>query len=67
LSALATKISKSQTQLNNLQQQGRRLQALWTLYTSFAYLLCIIILVLVVGWKNWTAWEYTAVAGSPVA
>jgi hypothetical protein len=43
------------------------LQALWTLYTSFAYLLCIIILVLVVGWRNWTALEYTAIAGSPVA
>ncbi|KAG0645049.1 ER junction formation factor lunapark [Hyphodiscus hymeniophilus] len=66
LSALATKISKSQTQLDGLRQRGRRFKALWTLYTSFAYLLCVIILFLVVGWKNWTALEYTAVAGSPL-
>jgi len=42
------------------------LEALWTLYTSFAYILCFIILFLVVGWKNLSALEYTAVAGSPV-
>ena len=66
LSALATKITKSQTQLDGLRQRGRRYKALWTLYTSFAYLLCVIILFLVVGWQNWSALEYTAVAGSPL-
>lgn len=66
LSALAIKIAKSQAQLDNLRQRGRRAKALWTLYSSFAYLLCFIILFLVVGWKNWTAWEYTAVSGSPL-
>ncbi|KAF4634964.1 hypothetical protein G7Y89_g3140 [Cudoniella acicularis] len=66
LSALATKISKSQTQLDALRQRGRRLKALWTLYASFAYLLCFIILFLVVGWKNWSATEYTTVSGSPL-
>ena len=66
LSALAAKISKSQAQLDRLRQRGRRFKALWTLYASFAYLLCVIILILVVGWQNWSAWEYTAVAGSPL-
>jgi hypothetical protein len=66
LSALAAKISKSQTQLDGLRQRGRRFKALWTLYTSFAYLLCVIILFLVVGWQNWSALEYTTVAGSPL-
>jgi hypothetical protein len=66
LSALATKITKSQTQLDGLRQRGRRYKALWTLYSSFAYLLCVIILFLVVGWQNWSAVEHTAVAGSPL-
>ncbi|TAQ84970.1 hypothetical protein B7494_g6702 [Chlorociboria aeruginascens] len=66
LSALTTKISKSQSQLDTLRQRGRRIKALWTLYTSFAYLLCFIILFLVVGWKNLSALEYTGIAGSPV-
>jgi len=66
LAALAGKISKSQSQLDSLRQRGRRYKALWTLYTSFAYLLCGIILFLVVGWKNWNVQEYTALAGSPV-
>ncbi|TVY25729.1 Endoplasmic reticulum junction formation protein lunapark [Lachnellula hyalina] len=66
LSALAEKISKSQTQLDSIRQNHRRLKALWTLYASFAYLLCVIILFLVVGWKNWNYMEYTAIAGSPL-
>ncbi|KAG9240807.1 hypothetical protein BJ878DRAFT_524094 [Calycina marina] len=66
LSALAVKITKSQTQLDFLWQRARRAKGLWTVYSSFAYLLCFIILFLVVGWKNWTVWEYTAVSGSPL-
>ncbi|RQM07141.1 hypothetical protein DH86_00003492, partial [Scytalidium sp. 3C] len=66
LATLATKISGSQQRLDTLRQHSRRHVALWTLYTSFSYLLCFIILFLVVGWQNFTAWEYTALAGSPV-
>jgi hypothetical protein len=66
LSGLAEKISKSQIRLDSLRQRGRRAKALWTLYSSFAYLLCFVILFLVVGWQNWTAVEYTGVAGSPL-
>jgi len=63
---LAEKIAKSQAYLTSLQQSSRRTRTIWTLYSSFAYLLCFIILFLVVGWRNWTALEYTAVSGSPL-
>ncbi|OBT47189.1 hypothetical protein VE00_03447 [Pseudogymnoascus sp. WSF 3629] len=66
LSALSEKITKAQLQLDTLNQRSRRRIALWTLYTSFAYILCVIILALVVGWRNWGAAEYTGVAGSPL-
>ena len=66
LSALSEKITKTQLQLDTLNQRSRRRIALWTLYTSFAYILCVIILALVVGWRNWGAAEYTGVAGSPL-
>ncbi|KAI9742743.1 MAG: hypothetical protein M1818_003472 [Claussenomyces sp. TS43310] len=66
LSTLSAKISKSQLQLDGLRQNSRRFKALWTLYSSFAYLLCVVILGLVVGWKNWSVTEYSALAGSPV-
>ncbi|KAI9681526.1 MAG: hypothetical protein M1817_002810 [Caeruleum heppii] len=66
LSNLSTKISKNTTHLDTLRQRSRRLKALWTLYTSFAYILYTLILALVVGWRHWTPVEYTAIAGGPV-
>lgn len=66
LSALAVKITKSQTHLDSLRANYRRYRALFTLYAILTYLLSAIVLAFVVGWRNWTAVEYTAVAGSPV-
>jgi hypothetical protein len=66
LSTLAAKITKSQAHLDSLRQKGRRLKALWTLYAMFAYLLCTAILVLVVGWNNWSAVEYSTVSVAPL-
>ncbi|KAI4213253.1 MAG: hypothetical protein LQ351_004199 [Letrouitia transgressa] len=66
LSALSGKITKTNTKLDTLRQSSRRFNALWTLYTSFAYLLYTIILVLVIGWRQWGLGEYTAVVGGPV-
>jgi len=37
-----------------------------TLYSTFAYILAALILTLVTGWQNWTWFEYTALAGTPV-
>ncbi|KAG4413095.1 hypothetical protein IFR04_013779 [Cadophora malorum] len=66
LISLADKITKSQGQLDSLRQHQRRFKALWTLYTSFAYLLCFVVLFLVVGWKNWGVVEFTALSGAPM-
>ncbi|KAL8937368.1 MAG: hypothetical protein Q9216_004456 [Gyalolechia sp. 2 TL-2023] len=66
LSALSTKLNKTNTKLNSLKQSSRRYSALWTLYTSFAYLLCAVVLVLVVGWREWGVAEYAGVVGGPI-
>ncbi|KAH0543719.1 hypothetical protein FGG08_002035 [Glutinoglossum americanum] len=66
LSLISTKISKNSTQLDSLHQSSRRLKALWTLYTSFAYILYSIVLALVLGWKNWGALEYGGMIGGPL-
>ncbi|KAI9649248.1 hypothetical protein NHQ30_001816 [Ciborinia camelliae] len=66
LSALAEKISKSQSQLDSRRLRGRRVKALWTLYSSFAYLVVFVMALLVIGWKNVTALEYTMLAGGPL-
>ena len=65
LSTLSNKITKSTEDLDSLRQRSRRFGLLWTLYSTFAYLLYSMILVLVVGWKNWGPVEYAAVAGGP--
>ncbi|KAL1965486.1 hypothetical protein VTN77DRAFT_5742 [Rasamsonia byssochlamydoides] len=66
LSSLSTKITQTANRLDANRQQARRFKALWTLYTTFAYLLYSIILALVLGWKNWGIIEYAAVLGGPV-
>ncbi|KAI9926144.1 hypothetical protein ASPWEDRAFT_61505 [Aspergillus wentii DTO 134E9] len=66
LSNLSTKITQATARLDVHRQHARRFKALWTLYTSFAYLLYSIILALVLGWQNWGIVEYSAVAGGPV-
>jgi len=66
LSALSTKIAKATSRLESCRQQSRRFKGLWTLYSSFAYILYVAIVALVVGWKNWGPIEYSAVSGGPV-
>ena len=66
LSQLSTKINKSSARNEWFRQSQRRLKILWTLYSSFAYILVALILTLVTGWESWGAVEYTAVAGGPV-
>ncbi|KAL8891183.1 MAG: hypothetical protein Q9205_000608 [Flavoplaca limonia] len=66
LSTLSTRINKTNTKLESLRQTSRRFSALWTLYTSFAYLLCSLILILVVGWREWGVAEYAGLVGGPV-
>ncbi|KAK5128487.1 hypothetical protein LTR85_003155 [Meristemomyces frigidus] len=66
LSQLSTKINKVSAQNDSLRQTQRRYKALWTLYSTFAYILVAAILTLVTGYQRWSALEYSAIAGSPV-
>lgn len=66
LSTLSTKIAHATTRLDQQRQTSRRFKALWTLYSTFAYLFYSIILALVLGWETWGVKEYAAIAGGPV-
>ncbi|KAF3480944.1 uncharacterized protein GIQ15_06291 [Arthroderma uncinatum] len=66
LSGLSEKIAQSNGSLELHRQRARRFKALWTLYTTFAYILYALIAALVLGWERWGPIEYTALSGSPV-
>ncbi|KAI5860936.1 hypothetical protein GGS23DRAFT_577954 [Durotheca rogersii] len=66
LSTLSNKITTTQTQLDRVRTNSRRIKVLWTLYLAFAYLVYAIVLTLVVGWQNLGAWEWTGMAGGPI-
>ncbi|SMR49323.1 unnamed protein product [Zymoseptoria tritici ST99CH_3D1] len=66
LSQLSTKINKTSAQNDRYRQRQRRYKVLWTLYSTFAYILIAAILTLVTGWENWNILEYSAIAGAPV-
>ncbi|GJN81710.1 hypothetical protein PLIIFM63780_005245 [Purpureocillium lilacinum] len=66
LSTLSVKIADSQSRLDRLRASSRRVKVLWTLYLAFAYTVYAIVLLLVVGYANLGALEWTALAGGPV-
>lgn len=66
LSTLSQKIATTQLKLDKVRTNSRRVKVLWTLYLSFAYLVYAIVLILVVGWHNLGAWEWTFMSGGPV-
>ncbi|KAK2735820.1 hypothetical protein FQN57_001097 [Myotisia sp. PD_48] len=66
LSALSVKIARTNSRLAQHVQRSRRFKALWTLYTTFAYILYILIATLVLGRDRWGQVEYTVLSGSPV-
>ncbi|KAJ5949797.1 hypothetical protein N7454_001381 [Penicillium verhagenii] len=66
LSTLSTKIAQTTARLDQQRQSSRRFKALWTLYSTFAYLFYSIVLALVLGWESWGVKEYAAIAGGPV-
>ncbi|RMJ04891.1 hypothetical protein CDV36_014442 [Fusarium kuroshium] len=66
LSTLSTKIADTQASLDKLRSTSRRAQVLWTLYLSFAYLVYTIVLLLVVGYKNLGAYEWTGLCSGPL-
>ncbi|KAF2191400.1 hypothetical protein K469DRAFT_736143 [Zopfia rhizophila CBS 207.26] len=66
LSTLTIKISKATAKNDTLRQKSRRVRVMWTLYAGFAYILAALILILVIGWRNWGPTEISAIAGGPV-
>ncbi len=66
LSTLSIKITKTTTRLENFRQRTRRYNILWVFYSTIVYLLYSIILLLVVGWRNWGLLEIGAVAAGPI-
>ncbi|KAL7785634.1 hypothetical protein V8C37DRAFT_419882 [Trichoderma ceciliae] len=66
LSALSRKLATTQTRLEWTRLRSRKIKVLGTLYTSFAYLVSVIVLLLVVGYPNLGPWEWTGMAGGPV-
>lgn len=66
LSTLSAKITKTTTTLENFRRRSRRYNILWVFYSTIVYLLYSIILLLVVGWRNWGLLEIGAVAVGPV-
>ncbi|KAL2259294.1 hypothetical protein VTK26DRAFT_7073 [Humicola hyalothermophila] len=66
LSALSTKITATQAQLDQTRARARRVRVLCTLYLGFAYLAYAIVLMLVVGWRNMGPMEWTGMASGPI-
>lgn len=66
LSNLSSKITNTQSRLEKTRASSRRVKVLSTLYLSFAYLVYAIVALLVVGWKNMGAYEWSGMAGGPV-
>ncbi|POR35994.1 Uncharacterized protein TPAR_03833 [Tolypocladium paradoxum] len=66
LSTLSAKIADTQSRLERMRASARRVKVLWTLYLAFAYTVYAIVLLLVVGYNNLGAAEWTGMAGGPV-
>ncbi|KAJ6442435.1 protein lunapark [Purpureocillium lavendulum] len=66
LATLSVKIADAQARLDRLRASSRRVKVLWTLYLAFAYTVYAIVLLLVVGYANLGALEWSALAGGPV-
>ncbi|EEU35287.1 uncharacterized protein NECHADRAFT_59547 [Fusarium vanettenii 77-13-4] len=66
LSSLSSKIADTQASLDKVRSNSRRARVLWTLYLSFAYLVYAIVLLLVVGYKNLGAYEWTGLCSGPL-
>src|ERR1700753_1793887 len=63
LSKLASQISAANLALDGSRIRGRRVKALWTLYTTLTYLLYTLIAVLVLGPQNWNLYHYAGLVG----
>ncbi|KAK5082361.1 hypothetical protein LTR05_007507 [Lithohypha guttulata] len=67
LAKLSGQISSASVSLDKTRSRSRRAKALWTLYTSIAYLISVLILVLVIGPQDWTVPHYGGLVGAPLS
>ncbi|EXJ80734.1 hypothetical protein A1O3_07018 [Capronia epimyces CBS 606.96] len=66
LSKLSSQITSANLALDTSRSRGRRVKALWTLYTTLTYLLYTLVIVLVLGPQNWSLYHYSGLIGAPV-
>lgn len=66
LAKLSAQISAASVSLDKTRSRNRRAKAIWTLYTSLAYLLSVLILILVIGPQNWNLPHYGGLIGGPL-
>ncbi|KAJ9609510.1 hypothetical protein H2200_005837 [Cladophialophora chaetospira] len=66
LSKLSSQITAANLALDTSRSRGRRVKALWTLYTTLTYLLYTLVIVLVLGPQNWDLYHYAGLGGAPV-
>lgn len=66
LSKLASQIQAETSKLALLRLQLRRYKGLWTIYTSFAYIFYVLVIFLVVGWKEVGPPQIAGLVGGPI-
>ncbi|KIW91646.1 uncharacterized protein Z519_07614 [Cladophialophora bantiana CBS 173.52] len=66
LSKLSSQITAANLALDISRSRDRRIKALWTLYTTVTYLLYTLIIVLVLGPRNWSIYHYAGLIGAPI-
>ena len=63
---MSSQITTATQSLETTRSRARRIQALWTLYTSVTYLLYTLIIALVLGPRKWAIPHYAGLAGAPL-
>lgn len=63
---MSSQITTATQSLETTRSRARRVQALWTLYTTVTYLLYTLIIALVLGPQKWTIPHYAGLAGAPL-
>ncbi|KAL9619254.1 MAG: hypothetical protein Q9160_006106 [Pyrenula sp. 1 TL-2023] len=65
LSKLSARITAQTASLDRSRSSSRRIRALFTLYTTLAYLVYTLILALVLGHRRWNLGHYAGLLGAP--
>lgn len=63
---MSARIGKTAGRLELLRRRARRLRVLWTLYAGFAYVIVLVVLLLVVGFRRWGVVDAAIALGGPI-